>query len=140
MIVSNSSSSSNLSSGCCDDQTIGAKPANVKWNVVRGDTANVLIQFLENDEQTEYDTSGWTYLSNAYDPKTDTIYPLDIEIVGGSVKITANSETTAQWGTSSRDKVAELSFDLQVTFDDETIWTPIIGTISVIGDVTGVLT
>jgi hypothetical protein len=33
--------------------------------------------------------------------------------------------------------VAELTFDLQVVIENETVWTPVIGTISVIGDVTG---
>jgi hypothetical protein len=32
--------------------------------------------------------------------------------------------------------VAELSYDLQVTKSDGTIWTPVIGNIVVIGDVT----
>jgi len=30
-------------------------------------------------------------------------------------------------------------FDLQVTIDDGTVWTPVIGTINVLGDISGVL-
>jgi hypothetical protein len=33
--------------------------------------------------------------------------------------------------------VTELAFDLQVTIDGATVWTPVIGTITVLGDVTG---
>lgn len=134
-----SNSGSNFSAGCCDDQTIGAKPANVKWNVVRGDTATIMIQFLQNDEKTSYDTTDWTYVAKAYDSKTDTTYSLDTEVIGSSVKITAPSTMTSQWGTAPKDKVAELSFDLQVTLGDNTVWTPVLGTIGVIGDVPGVL-
>jgi hypothetical protein len=46
---------------------------------------------------------------------------------------------TKYWGTGFKSVVTELTFDLQVTIDGETIWTPLIGTISVIGDITGSL-
>lgn len=124
---------------CLSDQSIGAKPANVRWNVVRGDTASIMVQFLENDEVTNYDTSGWTYVAKAYDSKTDTSYDLLVEETSTGVKITAAPEVTATWGTAPKDRVAELSFDLQVTIDADTVWTPILGTISVLGDVPGTL-
>lgn len=130
----------NSTSGCCDgNEIIGAKPANVKWNVVRGDTASIVVQFLEKDEVTYYDTSDWTYSSYAYDAKTNSQYELSVELIEEGVKITATPELTASWGTGRSDTVAELTFDLQVTIDNDTVWTPIIGTIGVIGDVTGVL-
>jgi hypothetical protein len=122
-----------------NDQTVGANPAHVKWNVVRGDTASIVVQFLQNDEVTEYDTSSWTYISNAYYSKIDTLYPLTVEVTGSSVKLTASSDTTALWGTGLNDTVAELFFDLQVTIDGDTIWTPIIGNITVLGDISGAL-
>lgn len=132
-ILSNSGSSTS----CQDVQEVGAKPAYIKWNIVRGDTASILVQFLQNDETTFYDTAGWTYESKAYNAKTDVSYLLTTEVVGDSVKITAPLEMTALWGTLPNGKVLELSFDLQVDVDVDTVWTPIIGVINVIGDVPG---
>jgi hypothetical protein len=54
----------------------------------------------------------------------------------GFVTITALPELTAYWGTTYSRSVAELEFDLEVTIGD-VVWTPVIGTISVIGDVSG---
>lgn len=121
----------------CSPDLFGAQPANIKWNVVRGDTATINVEFYQPDETTVYDTTGWTYLATAYNPKTDTYYTLDVEDLGASVKITATPLITQDWGTGIGSQVAELKFDLQVTTLDDTVWTPVIGTISVTGDVTG---
>jgi hypothetical protein len=54
--------------------------------------------------------------------------------------ITAECDITQRWGTGYKSIVAELSFDLSVQIGNNlanpTIWTPVIGTISVLGDVT----
>jgi hypothetical protein len=125
-----------MSDACCPDEFIGAEPAQVKWRVVRGDTASIMVQFLEDDETTSYDTSTWTYAATAYEAKDNRYDDLDVEVSPGYIKITAAPSVTATWGVGT--KTAELSFDLQVTIDGTTVWTPIIGTISVIGDVTGI--
>lgn len=122
---------------CCPTP-FGADPANITWNVVRGDTATISIEFYQPDETTFYDTDGWTYIATAYNSKTDTYDELDVEVFDGYVKITALPVVTSTWGTGIASKVAELTFDLQVTTLDDTVWTPVIGTISVTGDVTGV--
>lgn len=121
----------------CSPDLFGASPANIKWNVVRGDTATINVEFYQPDETTAYDTTGWTYLATAYNAKTDTYYTLDVEELNASVKITATPSITQDWGTGIGSQVAELKFDLQVTTLDDTVWTPVIGTISVTGDVTG---
>lgn len=118
----------------------GADPANVQWVVVRGDTATLKVDFLELDESTGYDTDGWTYLATAYNPINDTTYELDVESEGSSVIITALPEDTELWGIGAGSVVGELSFDLEVTIPSDpenTIWTPVIGTICVLGDITG---
>jgi hypothetical protein len=122
----------------CVPEVFGANPANIKWNVIRGDTATLLIQFFQNDEVTSYDTSLWSYIATAYDSKTDTYYTLDTEIIDNSVKVTAQPAVTALWGTGVKSKVAELNFDIEVTTGEDVVWTPVIGTITVTGDVTGV--
>ena len=58
---------------CCSPETFGADPVQIKWNVVRGDKASLRIEFLNNDESTYFDTSDWSFKSQAYDSKTDII-------------------------------------------------------------------
>jgi hypothetical protein len=114
----------------------GANPYNMKWTVVRGDTAVLRVEFLQDDEVTKYSTSTWEYASYAYDFKGDVLDELETSAGSGYVEITAPAEITKFWGIGYKAVVAELAFDLQVTIDD-TVWTPVIGTITVIGDVTG---
>ena len=121
----------------CGPEIFGANPANIQWVVVRGDTAPLRIEFYENDEVTLYDTTGWEYLASAYDIKGDVIDELEISAADGYVDVTAPASITALWGTGYSSTVAELAFDLQVTIDGETVWTPVIGTIKVLGDITG---
>ena len=120
----------------CKTDIFGADPVRIKWNVVRGDTSPLRIEFLEDNEVTYFDTSSWTYKASAYDPKTDILDELEVSYSNGYVDITAPASITEYWGTAYTQTVGELIFDLQVTIDD-TVWTPVIGTISVFGDVTG---
>lgn len=121
----------------CGPEIFGADPANIQWSVVRGDTAILRVEFYENDETTAYDTSSWEYASSAYDYKGDVTDELEVVAGDGYVEITAPADITALWGTGYTRTVAELAFDLQVTVDRDTVWTPVIGTIKVLGDVTG---
>jgi hypothetical protein len=116
---------------------VGSVPANVTWSVVRGDTATLLVNFLEDDQKTAKDTSSWTFSASAYNQRTETRYTLETESSPGSVTITADPDTTEEWGTGVAPVVAQLTYDLQVTLEDDVVWTPIVGSINVIGDVTG---
>jgi hypothetical protein len=122
----------------CGPEVFGANPVKIKWNVVRGDSASLRVEFLENDEQTRFSTSGWIYKASAYDPKGDTIDELDVVSHNGYIDIKATPEITQYWGTGYTTQVAELTFDLEVIIDDVT-WTPVIGTILVYGDISGSL-
>lgn len=119
----------------CDPEIFGADPANIRWSVVRGDTSTIKVEFLDNDEVTYFDTSDWTYVASAYDKKTDIVDELTVDAHNGYVIITAPADITSQWGTTYGGLVAELQFDLEVTLDDKSVWTPVIGLISVSGDV-----
>jgi hypothetical protein len=119
--------------------SFGSSPVNVKWNITRGDTGTLTVQFLDDDEVTLFDTSTWEYISSAYDAKGDVLDELEVTSDEGTVTIVAPADTTINWGVGSNPIVAELAFDLEITMDDGTVWTPIIGTISVIGDVSGSL-
>ncbi len=114
----------------------GQKPIHLKWNVVRGDTAKLKVEFLENDESTYFDISDWTFASSSYDTKGEVLDELEVDKFTGYVEIVAPSDITENWGVGFSSVVAELAFDLEVTVDNE-IWTPIIGTIVVAADVTG---
>lgn len=119
----------------------GATPANIQWTVVRGDNATLKIEFFEDDEVTYWDTDGWTFLSTAYDPSGAILDELTVTDDAGSATISIPSTTTANWGTEYKSVTAELPFDLQVTIpggsgEEDTVWTPVIGTICVLGNVT----
>ncbi len=120
-------------------EKFGATPANIQWTVVRGDSSSFTVSLLENDEVTEFDTEGWTFSATAYDPISDFLDDLPVTVDGSVVTVTAPSSVTTNWGTKYKSVVAELSFDLQAVVPDgsSTItWTPVIGTICVLGDIT----
>ena len=120
-------------------EKFGATPANIQWTVVRGDSAFFTVSLLENDEVTEFDTEGWTFSATAYDPVADVLDELLVTRDGSVITVTAPAAVTENWGTAYKSVVAELSFDLQAVVPDgsSTItWTPVIGTICVLGDVT----
>ena len=117
----------------------GANPASIQWKVVRGDTAQLSIDFFELDETTGFDCTGWTYEATTYDSSGDVLDQLVVASEGHSVTITAPESLTLNWGNGYKNVVSELPFDLQVNIPaagENTIWTPIIGTITVLGDVT----
>jgi hypothetical protein len=123
----------------CGPEIFGADPARIKWQIVRGDTSPLRVEFLQDDEVTYFDTSDWTFIATTYDPQSDTLDELTVTPGSGYVDILAPASLTSQWGLGYKTIVTELTFDLQVTIDTDVIWTPLIGTISVIGDISGSL-
>ena len=124
-------------------EKFGATPANIQWTVVRGDTATLVVEFLEDDEVTGFDTTDWTYKATAYDPVADLLDDLAVEADGHIVTITAPASVTELWGSSAYKQVAaELKFDLEVIIEGgsgvnaDTVWTPVLGTICVLSDIT----
>lgn len=116
-------------------EIFGANPANPKWRIVRGDTQKIRIEFLEPDEVTYWNTNDWTFSSSTYNYQGQLVDELEVVVGVGYVDIVASSEITASWGVGQKPISASLSFDLQVTIDGE-IWTPVLGTIMVLSDVT----
>jgi len=117
----------------------GANPATIQWNVVRGDTATLNVDFLYDDEITKWNTSAWTFKATAYDSSGDVLDELLITATTGSVVLTAPASMTLNWGTAYKTVVAELPFDLQAQISvdgEDTVWTPVVGTIRVLGDIT----
>ena len=134
-----------MSSVTASIDQVGASPINIQWKVVRGDTATLRIDFLEDDEVTPINISTWTFVSSSYDSSGDTLDELTVEKYTGYVVVTATSEITKLWGVGYRNTVLELPFDLEIVIpsDDsgaiepEITWTPVIGTIVVLSDITG---
>ena len=123
----------------------GVEPVVIQWKVVRGNTATLTVDFLEADEATDWDTSGWTYKATSYDPQGNVLDDLPVEATAGSITLVVPSSTTDRWGNSYGSVVAELQFDIRVTIPGEevsgssscdTVWTPVVGTICVLGNVT----
>ncbi len=120
----------------------GASPANIQWTVVRGDTATLLVQFLEDDEITPFDCDDWTFRATAYDPMGNVLDNLTVTVDDNEATITAPAAITEDWGTGYRQVAAELRFDLEVIIEGgsganaDTVWTPVIGTICVLSDMT----
>ena len=120
----------------------GASPANIQWTVVRGDTATLLVEFLEDDEITPFDCSDWTFRATAYDPMGNVLDNLTVTVDDNEATITANASITEDWGTGYNQVAAELRFDLEVIIEGgsganaDTVWTPVIGTICVLSDMT----
>jgi hypothetical protein len=123
---------------CSTDEFVGADPAQVKWRVVRGDTSSLEFHFLENNETTFLDLSDWEFYATAFNSKTNSADYLDVSVDGGTVTVTADSDITQTWGAGVNQSVSlELRFDLQATrISDGVVWTPVIGIIQVISDVT----
>jgi hypothetical protein len=119
----------------------GASPANIQWTVVRGDSATLKIEFFEDDESTYWDTDGWTFSSTAFDPAGAILDELTVTDEAGYVTISIPAEITLNWGTQYKSVVSELPFDLQIVIpggsgEEDTVWTPVVGTICVLGNVT----
>lgn len=117
-------------------ELLGSDPINIKWSIVRGDTARIRIDFLNSDEVTPFDISSWDIIATAYDAKNDTAYELEVTSGNGYVNIVAPADITAEWGSGYKSVINELSLDVQTSFGD-IVWTPIIGSIIVIADISG---
>jgi hypothetical protein len=123
----------------CSPEIFGADPVNIQWRVVRGDTGSLRVEFLQDNEVDFYDTTGWIFRATAYDQSGDILDALDCEPGEGFVDIKAYPSVTKNWGLKYLKTVAELPFDVQVTIPElieDTVWTPVIGTIYVLGDIT----
>jgi hypothetical protein len=118
--------------------TIGSAPTQIAWNVTRGDTSTIRVYFLENDESTPVDISTWDIIATAYNVKKKTTDDLEITVGTGYIDVTATSDITIEWGTGFGSIIGTLFFDIQTTIND-VVWTPVVGNITVIGNVSGVL-
>ncbi len=59
-------------------EVFGADPALIKWQIVRGDTSPLRVEFLQDDEATYFDISDWTFEATTYDPQSDALDTLEV--------------------------------------------------------------
>lgn len=119
-------------------QTFGTNPINAQWKINKGNTSVLEITFLEQDEVTPFDITGWTVVANVYDKYNDSLTELTTGFAGETLIITASADQTSTWGPANRFSIAELRFEVVVTIPqmgDDYIWTPISGTICLLSDV-----
>lgn len=115
------------------DAYAGESPAKIVWNVVRGDDSSIEITLLD-DNGAALNTSGWTYTSRA--KSGASVQNLTVTSAQNVVTVKAPSSVTSLWGAGeTKSPAAQLPFDLQVTKGDGSKWTPVIGRIVVIPDV-----
>jgi hypothetical protein len=115
------------------DAYAGESPAKIVWNIVRGDDSSIEITLLDDNGQP-LSAYGWSYASKARG--SSQLYSLTVTSVGNVVTVKAPSATTSLWGAgATTNPAAQLPFDLQVTKGDGSKWTPVIGKIVVIPDV-----
>ena len=123
-------------------EKLGATPANIQWTVVRGDSSTLAVQFLQDDEVTGWNIATWDFLATAYDSTGDILDELKVTVSGSTATIFISADITKNWGSRYTSVVAELPFDLQATIPksagetEDTVWTPVIGSICVLGDIT----
>ena len=123
-------------------EKLGATPANIQWTVVRGDSSTLAVQFLQDDEVTGWNIATWDFLATAYDSTGDILDELVVTVSGSTATIFISADITKNWGSRYTSVVAELPFDLQATIPkstgetEDTVWTPVIGSICVLGDIT----
>lgn len=131
-----------MTCGCSSStHQYGLNPTNIQWTIVRGSTATLRIDFLDTDEVTAWDIDGWTFKATAYDPDGDVLDDIAVAVEDGYIVLDATWCITDHWGTSYSDVVAELRFDVRATIPGtggakDTLWTPVLGTIKVLGNVT----
>lgn len=123
----------------CGPHNLKSTPINLKWDVIRGDTAKLKVEFFQNDEVTYIDISTWDFTASAYNSATSTNDELEVVVSTGYVEIIAEPFITETWGVGSNPggTVANIKFDLQAINADDVTWTPIMGNINVIGDISG---
>ena len=95
----------------CSPEIFGADPARIKWNIVRGDTSPLRVEFLENDEVTYFDTSTWTFEATTYDPQADALDLLEVTAGDGYVDIMAPSPEAPSMTMALEKYIAKINKD-----------------------------
>ena len=121
--------------------SVGGELPQVKWTVVRGDTASFRV-FVYDDDGDPLDLTEWTlamdverqYYDNAGEATTSEI------IISLTPAITGEDEPTGSFTVSLLSEESEIletddAFDIQIS-DETRVWTLAQGTMTIIEDIT----
>ena len=119
-----------------DSYALGSAPPEVRWTVVRGDSASFRV-YVTNDSREPLYLEDWEIKMDIYRPSTDdvivTLSPEPIEFQDTEGSFTVNL-------TSSQSELLETGdiFDIQLTelLSEGRVWTVAKGSMVIIEDVT----
>ncbi len=119
-----------------DSYALGAAPPEVRWTVVRGDSAAFRV-YVTNDAREPIYLEDWEIKMDIYRPSTDevivTLSPEPIEFQDTEGSFTVNL-------TSSQSEILETGdiFDIQLTelLSEGRVWTVAKGSMVILEDVT----
>lgn len=119
-----------------DSYALGSAPPEVRWTVVRGDSASFRV-YVTNDAREPLNIPDWEIAMDIYRPSTDEVVlalspsPIEFQDTEGSFTVTL---------TSSESELLETGdiFDIQLTElgSDARVWTVAKGSMVIIEDVT----
>jgi hypothetical protein len=119
-----------------DSYALGAAPPEIRWTVVRGDSAAFRV-YVTNDEREPLLLDDWEVAMDIYRPSTDTTVlsltpqPIEFQDELGSFTVTL---------TSTQSQLLETGdiFDIQLTelLSEGRVWTVAKGSMVIIEDIT----
>jgi len=119
-----------------DSYALGAAPPEIKWTVVRGDSAAFRV-YVTNDARQPLLLDDWEVAMDIYRPSTDTVVlsltpqPIEFQDELGSFTVTL---------TSAQSQLLETGdiFDIQLTelLSEARVWTVAKGSMVIIEDIT----
>lgn len=119
-----------------DSYALGAAPPEIKWTVVRGDSAAFRV-YVTNDARQPLLLDDWEVAMDIYRPSTDVVVlsltpqPIEFQDEEGSFTVTL---------TSSQSQLLETGdiFDIQLTelLSEGRVWTVAKGSMVIIEDIT----
>ena len=119
-----------------DSYALGAAPPEIKWTVVRGDSAAFRV-YVTNDARQPLLLEDWQVAMDIYRPSTDTKIldltpqPIEFQDTEGSFTVTL---------TSSQSRLLQTGdiFDIQLTelLSEGRVWTVAKGSMVIVEDIT----
>ena len=119
-----------------DSYALGAAPPEIRWTVVRGDSASFRV-YVTNDAREPLLLDDWEVAMDVYRPSTDDVVlslspePIEFQDTEGSFTVNL---------TSSQSELLETGdiFDIQLTelLSEGRVWTVAKGSMVIIEDVT----
>lgn len=119
-----------------DSYALGAAPPEIRWTVVRGDSAAFRV-YVTNDARQPLLLEDWEVAMDIYRPSTDTVVlsltpqPIEFQDEEGSFTVTL---------TSAQSQLLETGdiFDIQLTelLSEGRVWTVAKGSMVIIEDIT----